>query len=68
MIYERFVRQIIKDNCKTNIYKDKFGAEMQEEIKEHNEVIADIVLENKELIKHINDEIEEAIRVYILRK
>ncbi|HCL4479885.1 TPA: hypothetical protein N2D99_001952 [Clostridium botulinum] len=68
MIYERFISQIIKDNCKTNAYIDKFGKEMQKEIKDNNGAIADIVLENPEIIKHMNEEIEEAIRLYILRK
>lgn len=64
---ERFIKQIIKDNVKTNEYLPTFGEEMQEQIKEKSDIIAKITLEDEELIKAINDSIEESIRIMVLR-
>lgn len=65
---ERFIKQIVKDNIKTNEYSDKFSVDMQEQIKEKSEIIAKITLEDENLLKVINQSIEESIRIMVLRK
>lgn len=65
---ERFIKQIIKDKCKSNEYTEKFGEDIQNEIKEKCDVIAKITLEDKDFMNYIEDSIEESIRIMILRK
>lgn len=65
---ERFIKQIVKDKCKDNEYMEKFGTDMQNEIKDRCDVIAKITLEDKDFMTHIEDAIEESIRIMILRK
>lgn len=64
----RFIKQIIRNNCKENIYITNFSAEVQEEICKNSDKIAEIVLEDKQVLENLNESIEEAIRISILRE
>lgn len=67
-ILEKVIKKIVEDNCKKNMYLEKFSPEMQVEIKEKSDLIAKITMEDEDLVGIIQNAIEESIRVMILRK
>lgn len=63
----RFIKQIIRNNCKENKYVESFSQEVQEEILKNSDKVAEIVLEDDSVIENLNEAIEEAVRISILR-
>ncbi|MFJ8531151.1 hypothetical protein [Bacillus sp. NPDC094106] len=67
MLKEKIKEELIR-YCKEGVYKKGFNEAFQDELIKNADKIADILI-NDELqidMNHLQDEIEDAIRVYIL--
>lgn len=68
LAFERAIKKLVVENCDNNSYADKFSPDFQNIIKENSTTIAKITMEDENLKKHLEDSIEESIRIMILRE
>lgn len=64
---EKTIERMVADNCGKGKYVELFSAETQVYVLQNSKSIAAITMEDPELIKYIEDAIEESIRIAILR-
>lgn len=62
------IKEALIQFCKEDVYRDGFNAELQKELIENADKIADILIADEFEIdmNNLKDEIEDAIRVYVL--
>lgn len=63
---QKAIETIIKGECDSGTYAEKFSPEFQTVIKDNAKKIATNVLEDKEGMQLLTDNIEESIRIFAL--
>lgn len=67
-LLEKTIKRIIEENCKKNLYSKVFDKKIETEVEEHSDTIVMLTMQDEDLVRNIEEAIEESIRVFINKK